>query len=350
MTQQSPFIRACHLQSVDHVPVWYMRQAGRYQPDYRAIREKYSLVEICKHPELCAEVTKLPVTQLGVDAAILFSDIMIPVGAMGMDFEIQENVGPVIDSPITSLSDIERLQVFNPDEGLPHVLETIRQLKNDLTVPLIGFTGAPFTLASYMIEGRPSRNYIRTKQMMWGHPELWRPLMAKLGAMVVRYAKAQVAAGAAAIQLFDSWVGSLSVPDFRTYVLPTIQDIFHQLKDIGVPLIYFGVNTGELLASFAQSGASVIGVDWRVPLPVARQRIGSNLAVQGNLDPILLFAPWPVLERRAREILDEGMQQPGFIFNLGHGVTHNQPTVEVETLRRLTELVHEYSQSRLTLQ
>lgn len=350
MMLHSSFINACKLQPVDQVPVWYMRQAGRYQPEYRAIREKYSLVEICKHPELCAEVTKLPVQQLGVDAAILFSDIMIPVGAMGMDFEIRENVGPIIARPITSLSDIERLQVFNPEEALPHVLESIRIVTDDLPVPLIGFTGAPFTLASYMIEGRPSRNYIRTKQMMWGNPELWRPLMDKLGAMIVRYAKAQVAAGAAAIQLFDSWVGSLSVPDFRTHVLPTIQDIFHQLKDLGVPLIYFGVNTGELLTSFAESGASVIGVDWRVPLPAARDRIGPDLAVQGNLDPILLFAPWPVIERRAREILDEGMQHPGFVFNLGHGVTHNQPTVEVDTLRRLTAFVHDYSSGRLTVQ
>lgn len=343
----STFLQACQGQTVDHIPVWYMRQAGRYQPEYRKIREKYSLVEICQNPELCFEVTQLPVTQLGVDAAILFSDIMIPIGAMGLDFEIRENVGPVIANPISSAQDVERLNVFHPAEKLPHVLTSIALLKANLSVPLIGFTGAPFTLASYMIEGRPSRNYIRTKQLMWGNPGLWKQLLDKLGAMIVRYAKAQVAAGAAAIQLFDSWVGNLSVADYREYILPTMKEIFSQLKDTGVPLIYFGVQTGELLTSFAETGATVIGVDWRVPIQDARRRIGLEYAVQGNLDPVLLFAPWSVLERHARDVVDAALDTPGFIFNLGHGVVHNNPPVEVETLRRLTEFVHTYSRERL---
>ncbi|QSO52527.1 uroporphyrinogen decarboxylase [Alicyclobacillus curvatus] len=347
MSFESMFLQACAKQPVSHVPVWYMRQAGRYQPEYRAIREKYSLVEICQHPELCFEVTKLPVEQLGVDAAILFSDIMIPIGAMGLDFEIKESVGPIIAHPVRSKADIDKLQVFHPEEKLPHVLETIGLLKHSLSVPLIGFTGAPFTLASYMIEGRPSRNYIRTKQLMWSDKVLWNALLDKLGAMIVRYAKAQVAAGAAAIQLFDSWVGNLSVADYREYILPTMKNIFTELKDTGVPLIYFGVQTGELLTSFAETGATVIGVDWRVPIQDARQRIGYNFAVQGNLDPILLFAPWEALQRRTREILDAAMDKPGFIFNLGHGVTHNDPPVDVDTLRRLTEFVHEYTRGKI---
>ncbi|KPV42336.1 uroporphyrinogen decarboxylase [Alicyclobacillus ferrooxydans] len=347
MPFESTFLQACARQPVPHIPVWYMRQAGRYQPEYRAIREKYTLVEICRQPELCYEVTKLPVTQLGVDAAILFSDIMIPIGAMGLDFEIKESVGPLIANPVRSKADIDRLQVFDPEEKLPHVLRSIELLKNDLTVPLIGFTGAPFTLASYMIEGRPSRNYIRTKQLMWSDKTLWKSLLDKLGAMIVRYAKAQVAAGAAAIQLFDSWVGNLSVADYREYILPTMKDIFSALKDTGVPLIYFGVQTGELLTSFAETGATVIGVDWRVPIRSARERIGYEFPVQGNLDPILLFAPWEALERRTREILDESMDKPGFIFNLGHGVTHNDPPVAVETLQRLTEFIHNYTSDKL---
>ncbi|MCL6452554.1 MAG: uroporphyrinogen decarboxylase [Alicyclobacillus sp.] len=342
MTVPSTFLDACRGKPVDHIPVWYMRQAGRYQPEYRKIRERYSLVEICQHPDLCAEVTMLPVQQLGVDAAILFSDIMIPLGAMGVDFEIREHVGPVLDAPITRAADIDHLRPFTSD-ALPHVFETVRILRRELTVPLIGFAGAPFTLASYLIEGKPSRSYIRTKQMMWGEPEMWRALMDKLADMVVTYAEAQVEAGAAAIQLFDSWVGSLSVRDFRTYVLPTVQSIFRRLQTTGVPLIYFGVNTGELLSAFAETGATVIGVDWRVPLAAARERVGSGIALQGNLDPVLLFAPWPVLQRETAAVLDAGMTHPGFIFNLGHGVAHHQPPVEVGTLRRLTEFVHEYT-------
>lgn len=334
------FLQACTKLSVDRTPVWYMRQAGRYQPEYRKIREKYSLVEICEIPELCAEVTKLPVEQLDVDAAILFSDIMIPVGAMGLPFEIRENVGPVIETPIRTQVDVDRLQLFEPMEKLPYVLQTIQLLHKELTVPLIGFSGAPFTLASYMIEGGPSKDYRNTKAMMWQDRALWQQLMTKLGDIIIIYLKAQIAAGASAVQLFDSWVGSLSVPDFREYVFPTMQRIFSALQETGVPLIYFGVNTSSLLPLFAETGASVVGVDWRTPLTVARERTHHNVALQGNLDPLMLFAPWDQLKRRAGQILAEGNEEPGFVFNLGHGVL---PGVQVDTLRRLTDFVHEYS-------
>ena len=339
MNSSNRFLQACNRQAVDKIPVWYMRQAGRYQPEYRKVREKYSLVEICEIPELCYEVSKLPVTQLGVDAAILFSDIMIPVGAIGLNFEIRENVGPIIENPIRSAADVSRLQVFDAQEKLPYVLETIRLLAKDLTVPLIGFAGAPFTLASYMIEGGPSKDYRNTKIMMWQNPELWFSLMDKLGDMVISYLKAQVHAGATALQLFDSWVGSLSTQDFREYVLPTMKRIFSALAETKVPLIYFGVHNGELLSMFAETGATVVGVDWHVPMQVARQRTGGAVALQGNLDPLMLFAPWPEIERRVTEILDAGSIEDGFIFNLGHGVL---PGVQVETLQRLTAFVHDY--------
>lgn len=339
MNSSHRFLQACARQPVDKIPVWYMRQAGRYQPEYRKIREKYSLVEICQIPELCYNVTKLPVDQLGVDAAILFSDIMIPIGAMGLPFEIRENVGPIIETPIRNKSDVNRLQVFEAEEKLPYVLDSIRLLANNLSVPLIGFTGAPFTLASYMIEGGPSKDYRNTKIMMWKEPELWHSLMDKLGDMIISYLRAQIHAGASAVQLFDSWVGSLSPSDFREYVYPVMRRIFSSLSNLNTPLIYFGVNNGELLPMFAETGATVVGADWRVPVAEARQKVGPNIAIQGNLDPLMLFAPWPEIERRATEILASGSSKDGFIFNLGHGVL---PGVQVETLQRLTELVHNY--------
>jgi uroporphyrinogen decarboxylase len=339
------FLRACRKEPVDMIPVWYMRQAGRYDADYRRIREKYSLVDICRHPEVCYEVSRMPVDKLGVDAAILFSDIMVPIGAMGLSFEIRENVGPIIDHPVQTAADVSALQLFNPSEKLPHVLETIHLLRDNLSVPLIGFTGAPFTLASYMIEGGPSRDYIRTKQMMAGQTDVWHKLMAKLRDMIITYATAQVKAGAQAIQLFDSWVGSLAPEDFLTYVFPTMKEVFAGLSGLSVPLIYFGVTTGELLASFAETGATVVGVDWRVPISNARKRTGSRVAIQGNLDPAMLYAPWTEIEKRAKSILDEGMESPGFIFNLGHGV---KPTVEIDTLKKLTQFVHDYSEGALS--
>lgn len=343
MTFNDNFLRACRKEPVDHIPVWYMRQAGRYQPEYRRIREKYSLMEICEIPDVCAEVTLLPVRQLNVDAAILFSDIMIPVKAMGIDVDIKGGYGPVIANPIKEVADVRRLRDLDPEVDLPKTMETIRILRRELRVPLIGFAGAPFTLASYMIEGGPSKNYYKTKQMMYTAPDVWDALMDKLGDMVVAYLKGQAAAGAQAVQVFDSWIGSLSPGDYRQYVFPTMQKIFRGLRDTGVPAIYFGINTGELLQVWKELPVDVIGVDWRVPLDSARKRVGTGFALQGNLDPALLLAPWDVIERKAKEILDMGMAHPGYIFNLGHGVF---PEVKVETLQRLTEFVHRYSASK----
>lgn len=336
------FLRACRGEKVDTVPVWYMRQAGRYQPEYRALRQKYSLVDITRIPEICAQVTSLPVTQLGVDAAILFSDIMVPVGAIGMPFEL--NPGPVIESPIRGLADVQKLHDIDVEGDLPYLLETIRLLAKDLTVPLIGFAGGPFTVASYMIEGGPSRELMKTKTMMYRAPEVWYALMDRLEKTTIAYLEAQINAGASAVQIFDSWVGSLSPSDYREYVFPTMQRIFNGLAHLDVPKIYFGVGTGELLTTFRETGATVLGVDWRVPLQAASERVGHGIAIQGNLDPAVPMAPWPEIERRAKTIIDDGVKHTGFIFNLGHGIT---PEIPVENMQRLTQFVHEYSHSIL---
>ncbi|MBO8172523.1 MAG: uroporphyrinogen decarboxylase [Bacillaceae bacterium] len=338
------FLRACRQEKTDTVPVWYMRQAGRYQPEYREIRKKYSLIEITTIPDVCAEVTMLPVQQLGVDAAILFSDIMVPVGAIGLPFEIKSGVGPVIETPIRTLDDVNRLHDFDMEQDLGYVVETIQILNRELDVPLIGFSGAPFTLASYMVEGGPSRNHLKTKAMMYRAPEVWEALMARLEKTIVHYLEGQVKAGAQALQIFDSWVGTLSPLDYKRYVLPAVKRIFAGIQHLDVPKIYFGVGTGELLTQFPETGADVIGIDWRVPLSEAGKRVGDNVAIQGNLDPAVLLAPWPEIEQRAKTIIDQGKQHPGHIFNLGHGVF---PDVEVDTLRRLTEFIHEYGRTSL---
>lgn len=338
------FVKACLKQKVDHVPVWYMRQAGRSQGEFREIRKKYTLLEICQIPELCAEVTMLPVQQLGVDAAILFSDIMVPLGPMGVKYDILDKRGPVLESPYRTSSNIDSLRDLHPEEDLPYVMDTIKILARELKVPLIGFSGAPFTLASYLVEGGSSRNYLKTKQLMYRNPDVWHRLMEKLGDMIVAYLKAQIVAGATAVQIFDSWVGALSPDDYRVYVHPTMQKIFEQLSVLPAPTIYFGVGTGELLPLWSDLATNVIGLDWRVTIDAGRKRIGERYAVQGNLDPTLLLAPWPVLEAKAKEILDEGLSKPGFIFNLGHGVF---PEVPVNTLKHLTAYIHEYSQSVL---
>ncbi|MFO7173079.1 MAG: uroporphyrinogen decarboxylase [Bacillota bacterium] len=337
MARNDVFLRACRREPVPYTPVWFMRQAGRYQPEYRAIREKYSLLEICRQPELAATVTLLPVRQLGVDAAILFSDIMIPLGGVGVEFEIRESVGPVVHQPIRTLAQVEALRPLEPEESLPYVLEAIRILRRELEVPLIGFAGAPFTLASYLVEGRPSRNFVHTKAMMYRAPEVWRALMNRLTEMVVTYARAQVQAGAEAIQIFDSWVGALAPEDYRTYVLPHMQRLFAGLRDLGVPVIHFGVGTGSLLELMREAGGDVIGVDWRVPLDQAWERVGHDRAVQGNLDPALLLAPPEVLAERTRGILRQAGGRPGHIFNLGHGVLPETPP---DALRRVVEIVH----------
>lgn len=345
MIRNDTFLKACRKERADQVPVWYMRQAGRYDPEYRKIKEKYTLLEICRIPELAAEVTMMPVRKLGVDAAILYSDIMNPVAGIGVQFDIVKNVGPVIDHPVRSREDVERLHPLDVEESLPHIMETIRILKGELTVPLITFAGAPFTIASYLIEGKPSKNYLKTKEMMYRDPECWRRLMDKLGDMVITYLKAQMENGADAIQLFDSWVGSLSPADFREYVLPVVRRIFDELQNWPQPKIYYpGVHSGELLSSLKGLKADVIGIDWRVSLREARSRTGGRFAVQGNMDPAVLTAPMPVIERVARGIIDEGIEQPGFVFNLGHGLF---PEASPEKLKALTDFVHDYSRQAL---
>ncbi|MCW3792406.1 uroporphyrinogen decarboxylase [Paenibacillus sp. LS1] len=345
MSYNDRLIRASFKQQVDRVPVWYMRQAGRYDPEYRKIKEKYSLLEICRQPELAAEVTLMPVRKLGVDAAILYSDIMNPVASLGIDFDIVKNIGPVIDNPIRSAADVDRLRPIDVEGDLSHILETIRILDKELDVPLITFAGAPFTIASYLIEGRPSKGYIRTKTMMYSEPEVWHKLMQKLGDMVITYVRAHIANGGKAFQLFDSWVGALSPKDFRTYVLPTITRIFTELSDLNVPKIYFpGVASGELLPALHNLQADVIGLDWRVSISEGRERLGGKFAVQGNLDPYLLTAPMELIKEQAKVIIDEGIKEPGYIFNLGHGLF---PEASLDKLRELTAYIHEYSAEAL---
>ncbi len=336
------FLRAARGEKTEHIPVWYMRQAGRSQPEYRKLKEKYSLFEITRQPELCAYVTRLPVEQYGVDAAILYKDIMTPLPAIGIDVKIKSGIGPVIDNPIRSVKDVENLGEIDPESDIPYILETIRILTTEqLEVPLIGFAGAPFTLASYMIEGGPSKNYYKTKTFMYSEPDGWSLLMEKLGKMTVDYVKAQIRAGASAIQLFDSWVGALSAEDYRTYIKPVMKKLIQAIKEEGVPVILFGVGAGHLIHEWNELPADVIGLDWRTPIREVR-KAGVTKALQGNLDPVILMAPWELIEERVKKILDEGMKQPGYIFNLGHGVF---PDIKPDTLKRLTKFIHEYTKA-----
>jgi uroporphyrinogen decarboxylase len=339
--REPPFLRAARRLPVGVTPVWFMRQAGRAIPDYRRVRERHSVVEIARTPELAAEVALQPVRTLGVDAAILFADIMLPVQAMGVALDLVERVGPVIDRPIRTPADVRALRPLEPREGVPFVLETIRLLNAELggRVPVIGFAGAPFTLASYLVEGRPTRDYARVKAMMFSAPDLWHALMDRLAGAMLAYLKAQAEAGAAALQVFDSWVGALSPRDYREFVLPHNRRIFAGLAAAGVPLIHFGTGTATLLELQREAGGDVIGVDWRIPLDRAWARVGYDRAVQGNLDPGLLLAPPEVLAERAREVLRAAGGRPGHIFNLGHGVLPGAP---VESLQRLVEVVHAF--------
>ncbi|WAA11301.1 uroporphyrinogen decarboxylase [Fervidibacillus albus] len=333
------FLKACKGEETSYVPVWYMRQAGRSQPEYRKLKEKYSLFEITHQPELCAYVTRLPVEQYGVDAAILYKDIMTPLSGIGVNVRIEPKIGPIIDDPIRSKKDVEKLGTLHPKEQIPYVLETIRLLtKEQLSVPLIGFAGAPFTLASYLIEGGPSKNYTKTKALMYGDRETWFLLMDKLADLTITYVKAQIEAGVQAIQIFDSWVGALNSDDYTDYIQPIMERIFLSLTGRNVPLILFGVGASHLIERWNELPIDVIGLDWRMSIKQARS-IGVNKAIQGNLDPSLLLARWDVIEPRVKEILDQGTERDGFIFNLGHGVF---PEVQPETLRRLTEYVHSY--------
>ncbi len=332
------FLRACRRRPVDVTPVWFMRQAGRSLPEYRALRERYGMFEIMASAELTAEVTLQPVRRLGVDAAILFSDIVLPLAAIGVDVEIKPGVGPVFADPFRTADDLERLRPLDPTD-MAAVTDAIKILTAELPVPLIGFAGAPFTVASYFVEGGPSRDYAKTKALMRSEPTLWAALLDRLADIAIAWLRAQVDAGASAVQLFDSWAGALSAEDYRGRVMPASARIFAGVADLGVPRIHFGVGTGELLADMGAAGADVVGVDWRIPLDEARRRVGGAYALQGNLDPALCTAPWNVVEAAAADVLERAAGRPGHVFNLGHGVL---PETSPDTLQRLVEFVHEH--------
>jgi len=331
-----PFLRACRRQPASRVPVWFMRQAGRSLPEYRAIRGVGSILDVIRRPDLAAEITLQPVRRYGVDAAILYSDIVVPVEAVGFGVDVVPGVGPVVGEPFAAKNDLARLRPLEPEADIPYVLEAVRLVTAELDVPLIGFAGAPFTVASYLIEGGPSRTYAKTKALMHADPSTWSALLDALADMALASLRAQVAAGASAVQLFDSWAGALAPDDYANLVLPASRRIFAGLEDLGVPRIHFGVGTGELLGLMSDAGPDVVGVDWRVPLDVARGRVRPTQAVQGNLDPALCFAPWEVLEAATRKVLAEGAG-PGHVFNLGHGV---MPDTDPGVLERVVEVVH----------
>ena len=314
-----------------------MRQAGRSLPEYRALRGSGSILDAIRDPELSAEITLQPVRRYGVDAAILYSDIVVPVAAIGFGIDVAPGVGPVVAEPFASAADLERLRPLDPDDDTPYVLETVKILARELTVPLIGFAGAPFTVASYLIEGRPSRTYVRTKALMHSDPTLWHALMERLADMATASLRSQITAGVAAIQLFDSWAGTLSPPDYERFVLPHSRRVLEGIADLDVPRIHFGVGTGELLGLFAAAGADVVGVDWRVPIDVARSRVPDGVALQGNLDPALCLAPWEAVAAATRDVLARNAGHPGHIYNLGHGV---MPETDPAVLEQVVELVH----------
>ncbi|MFZ5884289.1 MAG: uroporphyrinogen decarboxylase [Chloroflexota bacterium] len=345
---QSPFLSACKREPVDVTPVWFMRQAGRYMPEYRAIREKYSLLEICYHPELAAEVTLQPVRALGVDAAILFADILLPAIPLGVGLEFAKGEGPVLQNPVRTMDDVKNLRPVNPDSDLGYVMDAIRLLRGTLRhgsaqasngVPLIGFCGAPFTVASYLIEGGSSREFLKTKTMMYSAPEVWHALMERLSVVLSDYLVAQIRAGVQAVQVFDSWVGALSPSDYEAFVLPYSQKVLTAAKNEGVPVIHFGTNTTTLLPLMKRAGGDVIGLDWRIPLDDGWKLLGDDVAVQGNLDPAVLFAPRDEIKKRVHDILRRAAGKPGHIFNLGHGILQNTP---VDNVKIVVDLVHEY--------
>jgi uroporphyrinogen decarboxylase len=329
---------------VDVTPVWLMRQAGRSLPEYRKLRERWTLVDIVAQPELCAEVTLQPVRRLGVDAAVMFADIMLPLRGMGVEFDLVENVGPVIARPIASAADVERLVVAPGEEAAPQVITAVRQVVAQSPVPVIAFSGAPFTLASYLIEGRPSRDFSRVKAFMYTEPQAFDKLLDKLSATMAGYLRAQVAAGAHAVQLFDSWVGALAVEDYVDRVLPHTRSIFDALKSLGVPRIHFGTDTAGLLESIASTGPDLVSLDWRVPLDDGWKRVGHDRGIQGNLDPAVLLGPPELVRERARDVLRRAGGRPGHIFNLGHGVL---PSTPLENLQLLVETVHEWQVARV---
>jgi uroporphyrinogen decarboxylase len=340
----SRFLEAARHRPVDVTPVWLMRQAGRSLPEYRKLRERWTLVDIVAQPELCAEVTLQPVRRLGVDAAVMFADIMLPLRGMGVEFELVENVGPVIARPIASAADIDRLVVAPGEEAAPQVIAAVRQVVAQSPVPVIAFSGAPFTLASYLIEGRPSRDFARVKAFMYSEPDAFDTLLAKLSATMAGYLQAQVEAGASAVQLFDSWVGALAVDDYEIRVLSHTRSIFEALRSTGVPTIHFGTDTAALLESITSTGPDIVSLDWRVPLDAGWKRVGHDRGIQGNLDPAVLLGPPELVRDRVRDILRRAGGRPGHIFNLGHGVL---PSTPLENLQILVETVHEWQVARV---
>jgi len=368
---KSAFILACRREPVPYTPVWFMRQAGRSLPEYRRVREGISMLDSCTRPELVTEITMQPVRRYDVDAAILFSDIVVPLRAVGIDVDIKAGIGPVVETPVRTPEDLGRLRALDPDD-VPYVTESVRALVAELGErPLIGFAGGPFTLASYLVEGGPSKNHDKTKALMYGHPQLWHALLGRLADITISFLQIQVAAGASAVQLFDSWVGAVSPDDYRHSILPHTRRIFAALgkkveapgrapgpggwsppggqqggsppcgKEVaGVPRIHFGVGTSELLGLMGEAGADVVGVDWRIPLDEAIRRVEPGKALQGNLDPAILLAPWEVVEARAKDVLTRGRTAEGHVFNLGHGVL---PETDPSVLAKLADLVHSES-------
>jgi uroporphyrinogen decarboxylase len=337
----SRFLRAANRLPVDVTPVWFMRQAGRYMPEYRAIREKFSLLEICDQPELAAEVTLQPVKALGVDAAILFADILLPAIPLGVGLEFAKGEGPVLHNPVRTLEDVKNLRPVDPDTDLGYVMKAIKILRGELKdVPLIGFCGAPFTVASYIIEGGSTREFLKTKTMMYSDPQAWHALMEKLSGVLSDYLLAQIRAGAQAVQVFDSWVGTLNAADYLEFVQPYSRRILQAAQETGVPVIHFGTGTTTLLPAMKAAGGTVLGLDWRIPLDEGWDLVGPDVAIQGNLDPALLFAPLPEIKKRVHDILRRAGGRPGHIFNLGHGILQHTP---VENVKAVVDMVHEFS-------
>jgi uroporphyrinogen decarboxylase len=342
MSRNDRLMKACRMVGAECTPVWFMRQAGRYMKQYRDMRDKYSLVEMFKNPELAATVTLQPVRAFAVDAAIIFADILLPLEPMGISLEFAEGVGPVIRKPVRTPSDVNSLRIVEPESDLGFVLEGLRLVRHEIEgqVPLIGFAGAPFTLASYAIEGAGSSSYIFSKGMMYESSGAWNLLMDKFCASIISFLKAQVRAGAQLVQVFDSWAGCLSPADYESYVLPHNKRIFEAMQQEGIPSIHFSTGTAGLLPLISAAGGDIIGVDWRISLGDAWQRIRPGAGIQGNLDPVALTASWPVLRRKSAEILDQAGGKPGHVFNLGHGVL---PSTPEDSIKALAEFVHEYS-------
>ncbi len=344
-SNESVFLKACKREKVEYTPVWLMRQAGRYMEEYRRIREKYSFIEMCKNPEIAAEVTLQPIKKIPLDAAIIFADILLPLEGMGIDFTFGKNEGPIIKNPVRNANDVEKILIINPEKDVPYLIKAIKIVRKELDnkIPLIGFSGAPFTLASYIIEGGHSRDYALTKILMYNETPVWHRLMDKLSMTIINYLKAQVEAGVQVLQLFDSWIGCLSQEDYKEFILPYSKKVFQAIKPLNIPFIHFGTGTSHLLELLKEAGGDVIGVDWRIDIDKAWNRLGKDVAVQGNLDPVVLLTNPDEIKKRAKNILDKVYSRQGFIFNLGHGILQQTP---VENVITLVNTVHEYGRNK----